>query len=425
MYKVILVVISMVCIVSIIFFHAILPDINSDYFIIPMISIIEFYLLAYVYKSTKNSIRKILLLSAIIRFLIMLWNVYGREIYCLPGIGTDTEHFFSAGSQIASDLSLLSKQIYGSYYSKYLGVLFYLCGNSYLLASYINYLCGVFSIIVIYKTLNDQDVSIKAKMVSVGLISFGPINMIICSSLRREAFIFLFVSLSLMHVIKWYRSGSLINGFSSLTFVLLASVLHAGIIGVCSGYIILILFYSRKKGKWHITVRTFVAGLLILISSILIVTRYANVFLAKLYIEDEEDIFFHAQRAVGDAAYLRGIRINTISDFIRYIPIKIIYFLFSPMPWNWRGINDIIAFGLDSIIYILLAAKLIKGLFQARKNPLAFALSLSSWASITIYRVGCGNSANAMRHRMKVLSLIIAINLLTKKETSKDDVILL
>ena len=37
---------------------------------------------------------------------------------------------------------------------------------------------------------------------------------------------------------------------------------------------------------------------------------------------------------------------------IRYGPLRALYFLASPMPWDWRGLTDLFTFMVDSLFYI-------------------------------------------------------------------------
>ena len=401
-----------------IFAHTFFPVISPDYYIIFFVATFTLLIVIASFRG-KTDIAIILGFAILLRFAIMMWNVYGRNIYNLPGIGTDTELFFESGKRIAEDLSLLKEHVYGTYYSKYLGILFNLCGISYLLASFINFLCGVLSIAYMNKALSQfkcLDLSIK-KMVLV-LFSFAPSNMIICSSMRRESFIIFFITISLYFIVSWYNSGRTKYWILAIASVLGASVLHAGVIGILFGYIVLILFYQVNKGSWEFTLKTIVIGLLLIGLALLIVFQYRNVFLAKLSFDDEETIYRMAQRSPGGAAYLSGIRINSVTDLIKYIPIKVIYFIFSPMPQNWRGINDFIAFALDALIYFFFFIYLLIGTFKRKKEPLLFGLCISAWIPIITYGLACGNSATAMRHRLKLLSLLIFVFLLIKQEKS-------
>ena len=47
---------------------------------------------------------------------------------------------------------------------------------------------------------------------------------------------------------------------------------------------------------------------------------------------------------VGDSSSIQNMLIYTIP--------RIVYFLFSPLPWQWRGPSDVIAFTFSSLFYM-------------------------------------------------------------------------
>ena len=57
---------------------------------------------------------------------------------------------------------------------------------------------------------------------------------------------------------------------------------------------------------------------------------------------------------VGDSSSIQNMLIYTIP--------RIGYFLFSPFPWQWRGISDIIAFVFSSMFYMYAVYAAIKNM---------------------------------------------------------------
>lgn len=365
------------------------------------------------YNFSEDNIKFLLVLNIILRFGIMLWNVYGRGVFTLPGIGTDTEGFYEAAFNISRDLSLLDSKIYGGIYSKYLGLVFSLTGPSYLFGSFLNFLYGIAELHLMQKTILTQfeDASEQGKKyadIAVLLFAFEPTNMILCSSLRRESLIILFVIWSAKLILEWINDQKNYKWIAAVAFVLLASIIHAGIAGILIGYAVLIIFYNPKDHSWSIKRDSFLTVLLI--AGILVIClKYKNVFLSKILFEDQNELYKRMGRAAGGAAYLKGLRITSFGSFVKYIPIKFVYFLFSPMPWNWRGLNDAIAFILDSCFYIILLIPCIKCMVRYNKNPQVACFGISFLSSAIIFAVGCSNAANAMRHRLKLLSILILL----------------
>ena len=393
---------------------------------LPCIFISLFFLLLSTRKEYGNKLSGIVTIALILRFAIMLWNVYGRDIYCLPGVGTDTEGFHASAVTISNDLSYISANLYGTYYSKYLGLLYYCTGPSYLMGSYINFLYSAISISILYKILSKLE-KVDGKIIRFSIIVFSlePNHMIIGSSLRRESMMILFIMASLFFILQWSKSAMTSHGVIALLFVLCASILHAGVIGIAVGYIVLLLFYSPVSMRWKFRRNGIFMGIIIVLGAIIVLTRFSSIFLSKILVDDQTTFFRRANRAVGEAAYLTNISIKTFRDLIIYLPIKLLYFIAAPVPWGWRGITDTIAFVLDAVIYILLTTTWIRSLVKARKKPIAFALGISCLSSIIIYAIGCSNSANAMRHRLKLLGMMIVITCILhsmKNSENKDNI---
>ena len=236
-----------------------------------------------------------------------------------------------------------------------------------------------------------------------------PNSMVICSSLRRECLIILFLMASAYCIVKWARSLRMMYALAALFFVLGGSLLHAGTIGLMAGYVVLLLFYNPRLARWQITRQNIIAGIIISAGAFVILTRYRMPILNELLFKDQNDLFRKANRAVGGAAYLTNLRITSVRDIIIYSPLKLFYFLCSPVPWSWRGVSDAIAFFLDAVFFIYLAKDVVRSLFLMKKYPLAFSFGVSCISSLVLFSTGSQNSANAMRHRLKMLGLMIVV----------------
>lgn len=382
---------------------------------LPVIIISFILLLRDFFEYYKKKLAIILVASSIIRFFIMLWNVYGRDIYCLPGIGSDTEGFFRSASAISMDFSLLGARVYGAYYVKYLGIIYHSIGPSYLFGSYLNFLYSIYSIIILHDVLcefsflNERD---RERVVLV--FAFMPNFMIIGSSLRRESLIILFTMLSQKEIIQWVRTSELIDGFRALLFVLMGSVFHAGVIGLVTGYILMLLFYDPRANCWRLRRNSIITAVIIVAVMTIVFGRYRTVFLAKLLTINEEAFFRAVNRSVGGAAYLTNLKIDSVEDIIKYLPLKLFYFICAPVPWDWRNFSDVIAFSLDSLIYIIAVRSMIWSINKAKKMPVLFSLNISALSSMIIFAVGSQNSANAMRHRLKILGPILIVGYVSK-----------
>ncbi len=347
----------------------------------------------------------------IIRMLAMFWDIYFRSIFTFPGSGADSEGYLLAASRIASDISIIKSNIYGGFYSKILGVLFYITAPERLLGQYVNVLLGLTIIIITYKTLTLLDINERAKKLSTFLICFFPNAIIHSGILLRENFIAFFVVVSFYFFIKWFKYGLNEYIFYSITFILLASIFHSGVIGIIVGYAFMYMFYKHKTNEFKFNKKTIFIFIFFLIISYFVYVNYSDVFMAKFKIVEEmEDVYNVANSRRGGSAYLMGLKIDSWWKMILFSPIKMFYFLTSPLPMDWRGLNDIIAFFIDSIVYLFLFYFFLRNFKKCKtKKPLIVGIAIMLLVPIFVFGVGVTNAGTAMRHRHKIFPIIIVL----------------
>ena len=100
------------------------------------------------------------------------------------------------------------------------------------------------------------------------------------------------------------------------------------------------------------------------------------------------------------ANYLNNYEMNSVLDFVFVAPLKLIYFVFSPMPYDVRGFRDLIAVVLDSSFYYFLIYLIFKSRNVIRGSVLKifpkiffilfFIMSMG-------FALGTQNSATAIR----------------------------
>lgn len=111
-----------------------------------------------------------------------------------------------------------------------------------------------------------------------------------------------------------------------------------------------------------------------------------------------------------NSAYLTWLKVDDPILGVIFSPLRMFYFLFSPIPFDWRGISDVIAFTMDSSVYAYLCWKI----FQYRKNEngkmnvaLRRYLIIGILAMTFVFAFGTKNAGTAMRHRAKYATLFV------------------
>lgn len=404
---------------------SIMKPISSNYEHVAIVFILLhsiFILIALMtYKNTKITI--LLGLGFLLRIFLVFWDRYAREIFILPNAATDDVGFYQSARMISGNLSLLSENIYGGLYAKLTGIIFYFTGPSRILGGYMNVLLGISVIIVILKTMNLLKVPYKIKILLVSILAFFPNSLFMSAMFRREILITFLIAQSLYCFAKWFLFNKDIYMFLSIFFILLGSLFHSGIIGIISGYIFAYVFYKHSSETFKFSKKSIFYFLIILLFLLLMYWLLGEQLTTKFGdVDDISGVIDSSNRGGGNARYLGNLTISNPLELIIYTPIKMFYFLFSPVPWDWRGLGDIITFLFDSTFYILCIIYFIKNKKKFNSaHQLVYVLLLSIVVTTIIFGIGVGNAGTAMRHRQKLLpvfSLSLAL-MMTERRREK------
>ena len=109
----------------------------------------------------------------------------------------------------------------------------------------------------------------------------------------------------------------------------------------------------------------------------------------------------------GDAAYPEWTKIEENSEFIYKIPLRSLYFLFSPFPWDVKKLNHIYGI-LDSLLYMILFYLIFLNRKAIWKDTALKIILLIIFFYFIIFGLGVGNFGSGLRHRSKfVIELIL------------------
>jgi hypothetical protein len=111
-----------------------------------------------------------------------------------------------------------------------------------------------------------------------------------------------------------------------------------------------------------------------------------------------------------ESSYLVGQTYNSFSDLVKYAPLRALYFLFSPFPWQFFKASQYVAFGETLIVgfALLFIPKALYGILRKHKEYFV-ALLIFLVGGILGAGVIQSNSAGAQRHRTQFSFLIVAI----------------
>lgn len=345
---------------------------------------------------------------------------YGTSFPVLHS-GSDTETFH----RIALDNVLRGG--YNRHLTNYtiiLTWLYALLGECRLIAQYINVLFGMGVLVYLLKTLEELDLSEKLKKKTLLIAVLFPHLIIFSGILLREAWIQFFIAISLFYFVKWLKYGNIRFIILVVGSVLAASWMHAGTLLVVIGYLIAFAYYYPKLQKSKITVTAVIASF-ILIAGLVVFMIFTEDFTRKFNnfdLEEMQEVGLHARSFRGESSYLTWINPHSPAQILLFSPLKMFYFLFSPIPLDWRGVQDIIAFLLDSIFYfffIYCALKYYKTIENILKKNILKYLLIAVFFSVFIFAYGTTNAGTAIRHRCKIFPLILITYAISVSERKK------
>ena len=108
--------------------------------------------------------------------------------------------------------------------------------------------------------------------------------------------------------------------------------------------------------------------------------------------------------------YLVNRYLNGYLDIIVMMIQRIYYQMLTPAPNLWRGLTDVIAFwGSTATIYLIALIAWFVSLFYKKRDAFRFVMLIEVVVTIVIYAWANVNAGAALRHREKIIGLVILL----------------
>ncbi|GAB1793266.1 hypothetical protein [Priestia megaterium] len=395
----------------------------SSTIIIIINTIVYLFLLTKYAKNKKEYM--ILFLAYFIRILFLYWDLYGRNIFVLPNSGADSEMYNTFAIQYAQGLD----EGQGGLYSIIVGLFYKMYGIQRILAQYVNVVLGIYTIVIVKRILELLKIDEKMKFYLILIVCFLPNSIIISSILIRESTMIFLITLSLFYFIKWWLKGTIPYFILAIILPLIAALFHSGAIAPIIGYVLCYIFYNPAYRKFNFNIRTGALGIGFLIIFFVINTLWGDILFGKFQnVESATDITNKVTSYTkGGSAYLEGLQVSSTTDLILYSPIRMFYFIASPLPWDWRGFNDIFAFVFSGMLYLITyvyAFRALRVKNNVDRNLIIVLLFITICTSL-MFAWGVSNAGSALRHREKFIAVYvvlasISIHVLRKNRNLKE-----
>ena len=373
-----------------------------------------FVFMTILFKVNDFILRDILIIAFTLRIGLALFHAF---ISALPDSGADAAGFERVGWEYAQawKMGLETNNRGAAYiYSKVIGAIYFISGRVPLLIQFVNVILGVFIVYYVYKIIIELGATKRSAQIGSLITALFPTLCLYSAITMRENFVSFFAIVSVFYFLKWLNSSTVSKLVLAVAFLLLSSALHGAMIVIGVAYAVFFIFYEPKINKWRLISKQSVLGIFIVMLGIIIFSSFLiNKLPRNLSLVFSPDYLGHRITGAsrGGAAYLNGFTPNSIFDIIMQSPVRMVYFLFAPFPWMISSSHQILGI-IDAILYLVLAFYSIKGFKYLKKynNPAFWALILMLLIIIGTFAWGTSNFGTAIRHRQKIVWLIIAVS---------------
>ena len=383
------------------------------------IAFIGLFSLAFLYDlghSTKlKSLSFPLYLGYLFRVALLFFDRYGQNIYQLPNSGADSEMFYGNIVQYARTGSSGRS---GSFITV-MGTIFHYIGTSRLYGQFIILLFSIVSLILFCRLLQKVEIDGRARSTICIVVCLLPNLAILSSIFLRESIVAMFITISFYLFYKWLNGQSIMYFVLAFVSAFCASAFHSGSAAVAVGYIAIVLLYDRHSKRFRFRGRNLIPAILLIAVVAFLYINYGGELFGKMQnVENIDDVANTHDLGGSSYAQYVGNSSNPISMII-FTPLRIVFFLFSPFPWQWRGLSDIIAFVFSSLFFLYTAWCDIRFLRSGEKKNRTLVIALTIVAACTafVFAWGVANTGTACRHRDKmtvIWGLILALTYIPK-----------
>ena len=349
-----------------------------------------------------------LLSGYLLRVFLLLFDIYGTRIYLLPNSGADSNAFYMS-AQMYAGVSINARKM-GSF-PYIMGLVFKFIGVNKLYGQFLIFLCSMVAIYFFLSILDLLNIDYYIKKKVLMIVCLLPNFAILSVLFLRESIVTMFITISLYLFLKWLSDKSLIFMILSVVACVGACYFHSGSIGLIVGYIIILFLYSSYKERFTLSALNIIIATLFAAIIGFLFLNYSDILFVKLArVDDISDIANTTNYGGSSYAKYVGNSLSIRNMVIFTIP-RVFYFFFSPFPWQWRGLSDIIAFCFSSLFYFAAMRSALGNLrFMSRKNKdMAIAIIIISICIVFVFAWGVSNTGTAARHREKLVILFATL----------------
>tara|TARA_B100000767_G_scaffold143773_1_gene135693 strand:+ start:705 stop:1946 length:1242 start_codon:yes stop_codon:yes gene_type:complete len=304
-----------------------------------------------------------------------------------------------------------------SFFVSYIiAILYSLSERSVMMAQSISLLFGTLSVLMSW-TLAQKLWDNRTAMKVGWFVALFPSLILYSALVMREIYVCFFLLVALNYVVDWSRTGSLKSFFLVILNFMIGMVFHGGVI---VGLIVFLVIFSLKHIKelfkkilnGFILYKPFIG--FALIATFIAYNGVSNIYIPKIGTITNFDklkkniLYKNIVTHRGDAKYPDWIIAKSANELIYKMPIKAMYFIFSPFPWDVKKSSHLIGM-FDGFLHIFLVYLIFLNRKIIWADPALRIIFLMLLAYLVIYGVAIGNFGTGIRHRTKFIAMFILL----------------
>lgn len=357
----------------------------------------------------------IFLIAFFIRIIFIIYSNYAGDLYDGTADAKKYETYAWEFSKIGFKNLVSHYPGAGGYFLTWpIAILYSIFGRSLMLAQSLSLFFGLSTVFMawfIAKKLWGDKISMR-----VGWIAALHPSLVLYSCLvMRESYVQFFLILALFGVLNWSRYGGVKYFILAVVGFLIGTHFHGAIFVGLFVFVALAglssfkkIFNSLKRGTLNLN--SLILILLLIASSSYFVSNRVDI--PKLgninTILDFSRIIKLTSNSRGDASYPEWVEINEPVELIYKTPVRTLYFLISPLPWDVKKPSHLLGL-FDGLFYLFLLVLIIKNRKLIMKDPGLRNISIILLSFFVIFSWGVGNFGTGLRHRAKFLAVILLL----------------
>jgi hypothetical protein len=376
-----------------------------------VVIVISAAILAWLWWKADRPLAAILTLAYLLRLLVLYADTY--HLLPNPFTGLDTEDFDAATLAFLNSDGPIKTN-----YTYVLAVFYRIFGDwGRFMSQFFNVLLSFGAVLLLNWTMCVAGVSRRIRLFGLALLSIMPATVCLSGVLLREAWIQFFVMLSVAAFVYWYVKGSLWAVPLSMAAIVAAMLMHVGCVGVM---VVLMIGFMVCRTWKTVGVQTYLITSGMVLVFLLPLLLFPQLFTAKIAQAAATGNALDVVPVVAGSTYLLWMQKLGVGLRLLLSPVRMFYLLFSPLPFEWRELSDVVVFCVDSLFYIVLTVMMFLRPLRGKTVQLKRFLIYAVLVVTLIFSIGTSNAGTAVRHRAKFLPVMVLAAAVSMQERRED-----